>query len=185
MSTATSDDVYAGPTEAPRVTMRTASGTYVNLIDPQVETIHIGDIAHQLSQINRFNGATVTPYSVAEHSIIVSRLVERRTGNTALALAGLLHDAPEAYVNDLNGLLKREPELAGFNEIEGRWARAIVERFELAFTLEEAAIKQADKDAFEFECAAIRDAHYRIAPQPTEVRREFLSRFYTLLPAGW
>jgi len=63
--------------------------------------IEIEDIAHSLSLNCRFNGHCDKHYSVAEHSIYVSKLVRPEW-----ALAGLLHDATEAYMPDVNKPLK-------------------------------------------------------------------------------
>ena len=46
-----------------------AGGEDVPILHPQ-NTITLGGIAHGLAQINRFAGATVRPYSVAEHSLL-------------------------------------------------------------------------------------------------------------------
>jgi hypothetical protein len=71
----------------------------------------IEDIAHSLSNINRYIGHTREPYSVAEHSVHVSFLVPKE-----FAMIGLLHDAHEAYVGDVNRPLKID--LQDYREIE-------------------------------------------------------------------
>ncbi len=72
----------------------TFSGEYVDIFDPDPETIKIVDIAHHLSLINRLNGATHVPYSCAQHSVFVMNAVrpEHR-------LAALLSDAALAYTH--------------------------------------------------------------------------------------
>ncbi len=74
----------------------TYSGKSIDIAKPDPALICINDIAHQLSLINRFNGATEYPYSVAQHSVIVSNIVRPE-----FALLGLLHDAAEAYLGDI------------------------------------------------------------------------------------
>jgi hypothetical protein len=68
----------------------------------------IEDVAWHLSLINRFCGATVRPYSVAEHCLLVTEILERSVPNAApmLLRCALLHDAPEAYTNDLSTPMK-------------------------------------------------------------------------------
>lgn len=62
---------------------------------PKPEDVDIRDIAHGLANICRYTGACETRYSVAEHSILIARWLLPRFGSET-ALAGLLHDAPEA-----------------------------------------------------------------------------------------
>ena len=62
----------------------------------------IKDIAHSLSLTNRYRGHTSVPYSVAEHCVRVSRECHNDP------LAGLLHDAAEAYIGDISSPQKTE-----------------------------------------------------------------------------
>ena len=79
----------------------TASGKRFYLRRPTPADIDAGDVAHALAHICRFNGHTREFYSVAQHSILVSRLLPDE-----LKLAGLLHDAAEAYCGDMVKPLK-------------------------------------------------------------------------------
>ena len=55
--------------------MQTFSGIAVDLKNPDPNTILVPDLAHHLSQICRFTGACRKTYSVAQHSVFVSRLI--------------------------------------------------------------------------------------------------------------
>jgi 5'-deoxynucleotidase YfbR-like HD superfamily hydrolase len=77
-------------------TILTADGVYFNFEQPDPKTVSINAIARGLSNICRFGGQCDPFYSVAEHSIWVSRIVPEE-----FALAGLLHDAPEAFLGDM------------------------------------------------------------------------------------
>lgn len=79
--------------------IRTASGRDVFLDQPRGITIE--DVAASLAKINRFNGHTRVPYSVAQHSVWISRRMQEAGYSTAVQLAGLMHDAAEAYLGDL------------------------------------------------------------------------------------
>ncbi|WP_193751075.1 hypothetical protein, partial [Xanthomonas hortorum] len=79
----------------------TLSGQRVNLFDPSPSTIRIEDISTGLSNCCRFVGQLANFYSVAQHSVVVSRIVHPR-----LALHGLLHDASEAYMHHLGPAVK-------------------------------------------------------------------------------
>lgn len=166
----------------PAVTMRThPTGTYFNLLAPNPDDIWLVDIAHGLAHINRFNGATAHPYSVAEHCLAVSTQVERRTGDKQLALAALLHDAAEAYIGDMNGLLKKSYVGDMFRSIEDDIERAIEQRFGLPLDiLRRPVIKAADKEAFDWECAMVRDAKHRHPAHPEDVRRAYEARITEL-----
>lgn len=83
------------------VVVKALSGRGINPFYPTEESISIGDIAHSLSMQCRFNGHIRNFYSVAEHSIKVSELLEDRGLDSLVQLYGLLHDASEAYIADL------------------------------------------------------------------------------------
>jgi hypothetical protein len=68
--------------------------------------IALGDIAHHLSMINRFTGATIRPYSVAEHSLLCADLAKRSGAGVYLQMAALMHDAHEAYTTDMSSPAK-------------------------------------------------------------------------------
>ena len=82
----------------------TFSGRMFDFWNPLPESLCIEDIAHHLALINRFTGATSVPYSVAEHCVRMSYMVEfgwrvdeELSGDP---LSNLLHDAAEAYIGD-------------------------------------------------------------------------------------
>jgi 5'-deoxynucleotidase YfbR-like HD superfamily hydrolase len=89
---------------------------------PDATVISIEVIAHALSQLCRWTGHTKSFYSIAEHSWRVS--VECKK----YPLRALLHDAAEAFTNDINKPLKITlgPKM---KEIEDRIEKVIWERF--------------------------------------------------------
>lgn len=103
--------------------MQTSKGPFWPL-DPRPEEIHIEVIAGALSRICRFGGHTSAFYSVAQHSVLVSRHCD-----PADALVGLLHDAAEAYLGDLIRPLKRQPEFAAYEFREARVMLCVWHRF--------------------------------------------------------
>ena len=68
--------------------------------------IDIIDIARSLSRAVRFYGHMQSPVSIAEHSIVVSQIIETEGGTDYQQIAGLLHDAHEAYIGDISAPLK-------------------------------------------------------------------------------
>jgi hypothetical protein len=112
--------------------------------DPRPEEVHIEDIAQGLSRIHRFNGQTKREYTVAEHTWIVSHMVE---GSATKKLCALLHDSPEAYINDMIRSLKYLPIMGTiYLKIEDGIEDAIGQKFGLPTPfLSDPDIKQADE----------------------------------------
>lgn len=112
--------------------IRMFSGIYVNPLDLRPEDICIEDIAHHLSLICRYTGACPFHFSVAQHSLMVSALMGAHgLFNREAGLAGLLHDASEAYLNDIASPVKHDPRMAFYREAEDRAERIIFAKFGL------------------------------------------------------
>ena len=95
--------------------MQTASGVRFPMLDPSPEHFNLLDISWHLSRINRYTGAIQSHhYSVAEHSLHVAEVTALLCEEKGFLLprqqalvAGLLHDAHEAYLGDVSSPLKR------------------------------------------------------------------------------
>ena len=117
-------------------------------LDPNMGDVDIRDIAHHLSNICRFTGAVRQHYSVAQHSVLVSKNTPQQD-----ALWGLLHDATEAYMNDMSRPLKRHQFLRLYRVAEDRLLDCIASRFGLPGVMPE-SVHIEDARAF---CTEVRD----------------------------
>jgi uncharacterized protein len=129
---------------APGPYLQTVSGRWVNPFDPDPEQLDAGDIARALANQCRFGGHSRAFYSVAQHSVIVSQLVEQHGGDVEDSFAALMHDATEAYLGDMPHPLKhRSPLGAAFKLAEEHLEQAIRDRFRIKADVPE--IKLADR----------------------------------------
>lgn len=78
-----------------------------SFLDPQEADIQVSDIAHSLSLLCRFGGHCNKFYSVAEHSVLVARVLAKQKASELTQFAGLLHDAEEAYLPDIPAPIKQ------------------------------------------------------------------------------
>jgi hypothetical protein len=167
--------------------MQTFSGVHYYPAHPRVEDVCILDIAHALSNLCRYTGHVRKFYSVAEHCVLVSQVVPPE-----FAFIGLMHDAPEFVLNDLNRPTKHLPWLWGYRRIEARNWKVIAEKFGLPLVLPP-EIHQADIGVLLAEQAVLMlprtssqgvvgvPADVPIACWPPEVAEKmFLDRFYEL-----
>jgi hypothetical protein len=100
--------------------IQTHSGLMVDPLHLSIQDIRLEDIAHALSHLCRFTGHTSRFYSVAEHSVWCSRMVHPK-----FAAHALLHDASEAYLQDIPSPLKHLPEFAFYRAAETRAQKTI------------------------------------------------------------
>lgn len=119
--------------------IETASGAFVDIVDPQVETIKLEDIAHALSLTCRFVGQCSQFYSVAEHSWNVARLLDGTP--LRVQLAGLLHDASEAYLADIPSPVKSL--LPDYKALEDKVLGVVFKKYGLEYP-PHPAVKQCD-----------------------------------------
>lgn len=123
--------------------METASGRKFWPMNPRPEDVDFDDIVSGLSKKCRFNGQCSAFYSVAQHSVLVGQMAQRRGCSPQLQAGALLHDAAEAYLPDIVRPLKRSlfgiqtrngtPFIEPFADIENRMLLEIFNRFGLTF----------------------------------------------------
>lgn len=123
------------------ITMTLYTGREVDIFNLRIEDIDIEDIAHSLSNLCRYGGHCLFHYSVALHSYLCS--IEPGTKSEQLQF--LLHDASEAYVNDLVRPIKHRVEMEKYREIENSIQDLIFKRFNLPYPYSERVHEVDDK----------------------------------------
>lgn len=167
----------------------THTGHYFNFLEPEKSVICVQDIAYALSNINRFNGHTNFPYSVAQHSVSVSHAVPAEDAYDAL-----MHDAAEAYIGDIAKPLKQL--LPDYQKIEAHVEEVIFRALGVCNPLPE-SVKHADLVLLATEQRDIMPEHddewtflRGIKPLPTKIVRmsqhdallNFIKRYKELRP---
>lgn len=143
-----------GPDLATSILLR--SGAYLDLADPDCTRIEAVDIAAGLRQL-RFAGQTREAYTIAQHSLLVLKLVEPlaaqiHDGKAAdrLRWAALLHDAPEAFLHDITRPLKGQ--LPDYKRIEAMFETRFAAAFDIRWTQRiRQIVKMADLQALAIE----------------------------------
>lgn len=131
--------------------IQTFSGKKLSVLAPDPDAICIEDIAHALAWIPRFGGHTIKGYTVAEHSVRVAEILPPE-----LKLAGLLHDASEAYIGDVQTPVKMT--LPGYYRIENDLMAVIAQKFGFEWPLHPDVVL-ADRLILELEWNALMGAN--------------------------
>lgn len=122
----------------------TYSGKYVTPLDLKPEQVDINDIAHALSNQCRFSGHVRHFYSVAQHSLLCVLWLENRGFSKDILRQALLHDAAEAYLQDMARPLKEDLNFGRMYRVaEQRAMEAIAEHFGLPYPFSP-MVKEAD-----------------------------------------
>lgn len=167
-------------------TIKLSSGRYFSFENP--EPLTIKEIAHALSNICRFTGHCREFYSVAQHAVLVSRLIEPE-----FAWEGFHHDDGESVVGDMASPLKRL--LPGYKAIERRCELPILAAFGIDADNMPPQVKVADLKALRTEqrdvmsgdgelwsdLSGIEPACERIFPVAPHIAEQmFLDRYWEL-----
>ena len=127
---------------------------FVNLWEPHESQISLGDIVHALGAIARWTGHTPQFYSVAEHSVLVSRRMKDLGYSIEDQLTGLFHDAHEAYIGDISAPL--EDMIAGamdspffIKDIKRNLQKVICSKFNISF--DDDLVEVIDEDLWAIE----------------------------------
>lgn len=158
-------------------TVTTYTGISFNLVEPE---FNILDIAHALSNICRYNGHCNQFYSVAEHSVLVSRLVEElQLGDPFI---GLMHDGHEAYLSDVPSPFKQL--LPDWSAIDVALEEKLYDHFSIPWPRED-GIKYADVLAYFIERDCLFDEWKTNKTYLAEKYPEMQDRATDLLKQGW
>jgi hypothetical protein len=133
--------------EWPMNGIETFTGGVFDVTLPDPTDVRLVDVAHALSNVCRFGGHPKYHFSVAQHSVFVSKRVEQQGGSRVLQLGALFHDASEAYLGDIPRPIKPK-----FGAIYRQLTAAVDEAIATALTLESAdfhhpVVKDADNFA--------------------------------------
>ncbi|SUW63260.1 Uncharacterised protein [Buttiauxella agrestis] len=116
--------------------IRTFTGQHFDYTNIHTDHINIEDIAVALSNICRFAGHVPEFYSVAQHAVLCSLIVPAE-----FAFEALMHDAAEAYCQDIPAPLKRL--LPDYQRMEERIDIVIRHKFDLPAEMSK-PVKYAD-----------------------------------------
>lgn len=116
--------------------IRLHSGRKFHFLKPSSRDICIEDIAHNLSRICRFTGASKRFYSVAEHAVWCSRMAPEEHRFTVLN-----HDDAEFVMGDVNSPLKSL--LPQYKAIERQVESVICAKYRIPFPFP-AIVKEID-----------------------------------------
>ncbi len=136
--------------------IRTHTGQKFYSLKPTPGNIHIEDIAHALSNQCRFGGHIQQFYSVAQHSVFVAERLMGMGADNSTVMAGLLHDASEAYLVDVPRPLK--PQLKGYTKYEDALCKVIAQKFEVPYPWPD-CVKEVDARALFTEARDLLDGH--------------------------
>ena len=182
-----------------KAVMQTYSGGPFSILHPRAEDVRLLDIAESLSKIGRWTGHSTFHLSVAQHSVVVSMLLE----GTGYELDGLMHDAHEYITGDIGSPLKvaLRHVCEGFDPIKALAEpiqKVIAERFGLRYPTPD-AVKSADMEALMIErksalhppsgvpwhvwkCPEPRNDQAMLVPMtPDQARDSFIQTFNNLM----
>lgn len=108
-------------------------------LDPEAGDVGIDDIAHHLAMQVRWSGAVRYHYSVAQHCVLAVRYVS----DPSAKFDALMHDAPEAYLQDMAKPLKNNPDLGkAYRKCERKVAKVLEPFFD--YDADHPAVKDID-----------------------------------------
>lgn len=156
--------------------MTTYTGRMVDPLRMTPADVAIEDIAHALALTCRYGGHSWGHLSVARHSILVADLLP-----PDLELAGLLHDAAEAYLGDIPRPLKHGGRtFAAYRRAEARLERVIAIAFDLPHPMPP-EVRAADREANAAEVEPLGLRHNFDGAWSTD-EAEFLQRYRYAAP---
>ena len=110
--------------------IRVTGDHYFHMHSDDPDEISLQAIANATSRLCRFTGHLldgIEIYSVAEHSVLVSAILEKMGASPEVIFQGLMHDSSEAYLADIAAPFKGE--LGAYYAVESKVMRRVKEHF--------------------------------------------------------
>ncbi len=154
--------------------IRTFTGKWVNVFNPTPDMFCIEDIAHALSHQCRFGGHLPEFYSVAQHSVSCSYLVDHKNKKSAL-----MHDSSEAFLVDIPRPIKKL--LSNYKEIEHNLMVVLSDVFKFEYPLSpEVLAVDEEMLQLEWNSMIMRKQSLEIWT-PEKAKEIFIKEYYSLI----
>lgn len=171
------------------------SGREVDPFTMHLADIDVMDIAHSLSMQCRYAGHVPSFYSVAEHCCVAVQLMANERGLNIDTLRGdklarsiLMHDADEAYLQDLVSPVKNRDSMESYRAAGDRLHSLVAHKFEcLQLTAghqHDPEVREYDRKAYEWERENIRTGQLE-GLSPADAKRAFLGMWYIVRPSTY
>lgn len=158
----------------------THSGLRIPASQFKAKHIRLTDIIYGLAHVNRFSGQAGS-LNVLGHSLRVHRYVQLNGGTIEQQLQALLHDAPEAYYNDIPSHIKHS--CPAYIKAEAKLWRNICRKFRISSRLSP-LIKEADDAVLKDEKFVRFDKRIDYW-YPDNIQSRFKNIFLDLLEQHW
>jgi 5'-deoxynucleotidase YfbR-like HD superfamily hydrolase len=157
------------------------SGAEIDIENLSIDDINLEDISHHLTKICRFSGGLNLKhhYSVANHCIALYYYAMDNGLSIEVQRGLLMHDASEAYLGDVNGILKKF--LPDYLEVEEMFTTLIETKYNLCTNpMTKEIINQLDKrilldevrafmphryDRFKYQCPDLKPLGIKLYPE--------------------
>lgn len=116
-------------------------GRLVDINNMHCSNLDVAEMARTLQRIPRYNGHQNFEWTVGQHSLLVAKILKDKGYSADVQLAGLLHDASEAYINDIIRPIK--VYLTEYFKYEAKVENAILYKFGLR-PLDDYEYREAD-----------------------------------------
>jgi hypothetical protein len=174
-------------TKQTKTSILLSNGDFFDFKEPRNHEYDIRTIAHALSNLCRYTGHSKRFYSVAEHCVLVSNLIEPK-----YALEGLLHDASEAFCGDVASPLKKlipqyakieegvQEALAAYFGLRYPFPPEVHHADKIAYVTERTSISDTGKDTLWFTDLVPSDRFPIKGLTPNQAKAAFLERYEEL-----
>lgn len=150
------------------------NGSYLDYEHPVITKQHQTTIAYSLASEQRFTNQLHEKWSVLQHVLLVTKIVELLGGSFVEIKQALHHDDPEAFLHDLPSPLKAL--LPDYKKYYGKMAKAMGDAFDVDIEHLCDKVKLADKYALimEEECFSNTKPAFNVADVPLSISMKII-----------